>query len=186
MANRIQKVTEADLSSYGIDESQVEGLEVGCYEVFELDEADENGFTHDLIDTGGLSVNCCCLVVARTLEEAQQIIDQTDPEASGCNDTHLWVEAMDSEGQYEIGGQCVRMTASQAAAWNAGDLTEEALRGATIFLPSRSGGRSYVRDGEVVVEDGLPTGESVSLWSMCEDEKFYAEYLEGNPARRIA
>lgn len=99
MANRIQKVTDADLSNYGIDESQVEGLEVGCYEVFEMDEADEDGFTHDLISTGGLSVNCRCLVVAPTLEEAQRLIDQTDPEASGCDETHLWVESADAPAE---------------------------------------------------------------------------------------
>lgn len=36
---------------------------------------------------------------------------------------------------YEIGGTTVLMTAAAAAAWNAGDMTEDALAGAEVCLP---------------------------------------------------
>lgn len=97
-----------------------------------------------------------------------------------------FIDARYEDADYEIGGQTITMKPWQAEAWNAGDIDEKTLEGATIFLPSRVGMKSYVRDGEVIVEDGLPTGESASLWSKCEDENYYTEYLEGNPARRIA
>lgn len=88
--------------------------------------------------------------------------------------------------EYEIGGQCVHMTAAQAEAWNRGDLDRDAMRGAQVFMPSRVGGRSYVRDGEVVVEDGLPSGEFVDLWTAIdsdgEDTPYYEEFLEGRSA----
>ncbi len=82
MANRIQKVTFAGISSYGINATQTKGLDSGCFELFPKDEADE----------GGMSVNSRCLVIAPTLAEAQRLLDQTDPEASGCDETHLWLE----------------------------------------------------------------------------------------------
>jgi hypothetical protein len=39
---------------------------------------------------------------------------------------------------YEIGGTTVEMTAAAAAAWNAGDLTEDALAGAEVCHPHGS------------------------------------------------
>lgn len=82
--NTIRKISESD----GITDDMVEGLDAGVYEMFD----GEDGL--DLIDTGGLSVNCRCLVVAPTLEAAQKLLDGCDPLASGCDDTHLWMESM--------------------------------------------------------------------------------------------
>lgn len=82
--NRIRKIQVSD----GITDEMVEGLEAGVYEMFD----GERGL--DLIDTGGLSVNCQCLVISPTLEDAQAMLDECDPAASGCDDTHLWLESM--------------------------------------------------------------------------------------------
>jgi hypothetical protein len=84
--------------------------------------------------------------------------------------------------RYLIGGQLVEMSETQAAHWNCGNATAKNMRGATIYLPSRYGCRSYVRDGEVIVEDGLPTGEWVGLWTIVRDANYYREFLEDNPA----
>lgn len=82
--NSIRETTLSELARLGIEE-QTEGLSAGVYEMF-----DDDGEI-DLIDTGLLSVNCQCLVVATSLDAAQKLIDRTDPAASGCDDTHLWL-----------------------------------------------------------------------------------------------
>lgn len=78
----LRKITNRD----GITDEMVEGLNAGVYEIFD----GEDGI--DLIDTGGLSVNCRCLVIADTIERAQEMLDECDPSASGCDDDHLWLE----------------------------------------------------------------------------------------------
>jgi hypothetical protein len=44
------------------------------------------------------------------------------------------ITAAIARNTYEIGGTSVVMTASAAAAWNAGDLSEDALAGAEVLL----------------------------------------------------
>lgn len=85
--NTFREISTADLAALGI-EDQAEGLEVGVYEIF------DSGDEIELIDTGLLSVNCRCLIVAQSEEQAQELIDQTDPAASGCDDTHFWLPTM--------------------------------------------------------------------------------------------
>ena len=91
--------------------------------------------------------------------------------------------------KYEIGGVCVRMTADQAQAWNDGDVTAESMAGATVAIPGRVGSSSRLVDGEVVVEDGLPTVEVTDLWSAIDSDgeptDLYREYMDGMPANRI-
>ena len=90
---------------------------------------------------------------------------------------------------YEIGGTCVTMTADQAAAWNRGNITREICEGAYVSVPCRSGTTSYVRDGEVVVEDGNPYEEFIPLWDYIGgDDGESAEYtndMEGNSANLV-
>jgi len=84
---------------------------------------------------------------------------------------------------YEIGGICVTMSEAQAAAWNRGNVDADTMRGAYVSVPMRSGGRSYVRDGEVVVEDGQPYEDSVPLWDYiggdAGESENYTRYMEG-------
>lgn len=78
--NNLRTITRKD----GITDAMVAGLDAGVYEMFECEDG-----SIDLIDTGLLSVNCQCLVIAPTQAEAQKMLDECDPAASGCNDTHL-------------------------------------------------------------------------------------------------
>jgi len=115
--NTLRKTNDSELASLGIDESQTEGLPCGCYEIF------DNGEAIELIDTGGLSVNCQCLVVAPTLPEAQTMLDDTDPEASGCDETHLWLPAMNyryaiwRESAYEVKIGAASFTSEDGDNW---------------------------------------------------------------------
>jgi hypothetical protein len=89
--NSIRKTTLAELNELGIEEP-TEGLPKGVYEMCAPDgDHQYQDDWIDLIDTGGLSVNCQCLVIADTEEEAKQLIEECDPSASGCDDTHLWL-----------------------------------------------------------------------------------------------
>jgi hypothetical protein len=68
---------------------------------------------------------------------------------------------------YEIGGTTVVMTPAAAAAWNAGDLTEDALAGAEVCDP-----------------DGTRTG----LWEFiggCDEWTIRASHMDGFSANRI-
>lgn len=99
---------------------------------------------------------------------------------------NLWDEAENEQHTYEIGGICVTMTAKQAAMWNAGDVTKETMSGAYVSVPMRFGANSYLRNGEVVVNDGLPYEDTVDLWEYIGgdgDSKDYLEYMDGNEAR---
>ncbi len=80
--NRMKQITESKLDSMGIS---FEGESRGVYEIFE----GEDGL--ELIETGGLSVNSRCLVIAVSEETAQKWLDECDPAASGCDDTHYWL-----------------------------------------------------------------------------------------------
>lgn len=82
--------------------------------------------------------------------------------------------------EYRIGTHSVYMTDEQAAAWNAGDWDESIFDGAILCIPTRHGARSFVRDGEVVVEDGLPCHDEVSLFRWCEEHWEDAEKCLSN------
>jgi len=71
---------------------------------------------------------------------------------------------------YEIGGVCVSMTEDQAATWNRGDLTDEAMAGATVSIPRRSRDLPY--------EDVVPLATVVNK----DLEGMYSRYMEGMPA----
>lgn len=93
--NQIRRIYENDLEA--IVGGAADGLDVGVYEMFRSEPDDQHDEPWiDLIPTGGLSVNCQCLVVAATREEARRLLDETDPEASGCGDEHLWLPTADS------------------------------------------------------------------------------------------
>lgn len=58
---------------------------------------------------------------------------------------------------YRIGGSLtVRMTAAQADTYNAGDMSEAEIKALECSIPTSGADRSYVRDGEVVINPGLP------------------------------
>lgn len=65
----------------------------------------------------------------------------------------------DPDAEYTLDGapHCILMPCRAARAWNQGRVTDWYRRQMTISIPGRSGGRSYVRDGMIVVMDGLPT-----------------------------
>jgi len=91
--NTIKETTEKQLRRMGVRKAMLEGLEDGVYELNEIEEDDDEFEAGDIdvIPTGGISVNCRCLVVTNSIEEAQRLIDETDPAASGCDETHLWL-----------------------------------------------------------------------------------------------
>jgi len=91
--------------------------------------------------------------------------------------------------RYDIGGVCVTMTEAQAAAWNSGDATEASCRGAYVSVPRHTGDRSCLRDGEVLIWQGLPYEDSVPLWEYIggDDEHGsddYVRWMEGMTAIR--
>lgn len=83
--NRMRQTSEAELEQLNIE---IDGESNGVYEMY-----DDDGEI-ELIDTGGLSVNCRCLVIAESQDEAQRMLDECDPSASGCDDTHLYLPSM--------------------------------------------------------------------------------------------
>lgn len=85
--------------------------------------------------------------------------------------------------QYRIGTHSVYMTAEQADAWNWGEWSEDIFAGAILCIPTRHRAVSYVRDGEVVVKDGLPDHDEVSLYRWCEEHPDEADtYLNNRTA----
>lgn len=83
------------------------------------------------------------------------------------------------------------MTAEQAELWNSGDASRETMRGALVHIPSRVGATSNARDGEVVVDDGLPTCEARDFWSAIEnddgtDSDLYRDCMADMPANRVS
>ena len=60
--------------------------------------------------------------------------------------------------EFEVGGNLVEMTASQAAAWNSADVTAHTMAGAKIFVPA-------------VDRNRIPDGAWVDLW----------QWIEANP-----
>lgn len=92
--NSLQRTSESELEALGID---LDGESIGVYEMYEHDDG-----RIELIDTGGLSVNCRVLVIAETEAEAQSLLDACDPSASGCEDeTHLYLPSMTSRHDNE-------------------------------------------------------------------------------------
>lgn len=85
---------------------------------------------------------------------------------------------------YEIGGIHVEMSAAQAEAWNEGDLDDAALAGAVVHLTGRVGATSRVVAGEVVVEDGLPVSETITLAEAL-DRPEIADQMDNMPANLI-
>ena len=85
--------------------------------------------------------------------------------------------------EYRIGTHSVYMTDEQAAAWNDGEWSESIFDGAILCIPTSHGAKSFVRDGEVIVVDGLPGHDEVSLFRWCEDHQEDAEkYLNNREA----
>jgi hypothetical protein len=79
--------------------------------------------------------------------------------------------------KYDIGPCVVRMTARQAEEWNNGNADEKNMKGAEICIFLSHGGRSYVKDGEVVMIQGFTDTHWEPLWDCVKDEEFYEEYL---------
>jgi hypothetical protein len=90
----------------------------------------------------------------------------------------------DEMASYEIGGVCVEMSAAQAEAWNGGEMDDAALAGAVVHLPRTVGATSRVVAGEVVVEDGLPVSETITLAEAL-DRPEIADQMDNMPANLI-
>jgi hypothetical protein len=73
-----------------------------------------------------------------------------------------------TEHRYEIGGICVRMTESQAAAWNAGFIDADIMRGALAHIP----GDGMVDFWTAIYNDG-------------QDTQLYSDLMKGMRANRI-
>ena len=147
-----------------------------CWECVEFWDTDADGFVGEESTCGQ---NECCAQCGSdlTIRADGSTIEAATDESEAIKNT------------YEIGGTCVTMTADQAAAWNRGNITREICEGACVSVPCRSGTTSYVRDGEVVVEDGNPYEEFIPLWDYVGgDDGESAEYtndMEGNSANLV-
>lgn len=89
----------------------------------------------------------------------------------------------DTINTYEIGGVCVQMTAEQAERWNSGETNEQDMLLIECAIPSRRGGSSRLIDGEVIVEDGMPTTGTMLLCQALEDSEL-SRMMDGMPANR--
>src|SRR5690606_11327131 len=65
--------------------------------------------------------------------------------------------------EYEINGVVVHMTTPQASRWNSAETTDEDLDSIKVCVPTTEGAGSYVRDGEVVMVQGMPATKWITM-----------------------
>ncbi len=86
--NKISKTMDID-EFYEKFNVVAAGLPNGVYEMFDRI---QDGTYRSLIDTGGLSVNARCMVVAPSMEQVLKMLADCDPAASGhASDAHILV-----------------------------------------------------------------------------------------------
>lgn len=111
--------------------------------------------------------NCRCLVTQAEADEANEIYPAAETHCPACA-TRMSDEAEQKEFTTSSGAT-LYMTDEQAERWNAGETTEEDAAEIICLVPTSEPDRSSVRDGEVIVQPGLPTTWQGSL-ADCERE----------------
>lgn len=87
----------------------------------------------------------------------------------------------DTTQEYYIAGQTVTMTHDQAVRWNRDETTDGDLGRILVNVPGRYGATSCVRDGEVVVNAGLPVDHDITMREALTDAE-YRDMFEGEEA----